>query len=100
MPAPDIAPARRSWFVYVVQLPQGVDRDEVIGRLKREGVSSKPYMPVIHLQPYYRERFGYSAGDFPVAEDIASRSLALPFYPSMQRADVERVVATLERAIG
>lgn len=98
-PAPDAAPARRSWFVYVVQLPQGVDRDEVIGRLKTEGVSSKPYMPVIHLQPFFRERFGHAEGDFPVAEDIAARSLALPFYPSMTHDDVERVVLTLERAV-
>lgn len=98
-PAADSGAARRSWFVYVVQLPQGVDRDEVIGRLKAEGVSSKPYMPVIHLQPFYRERFGYAPGDFPVAEDVAARSLALPFYPSMHRTDVERAVAALERAI-
>ncbi|MFT4050280.1 MAG: DegT/DnrJ/EryC1/StrS family aminotransferase [Solirubrobacterales bacterium] len=98
-PAPDLAPAKRSWFVYVVQLPAGVDRDEVIGKLKGEGVSSKPYMPVIHLQPYYRERFGYAPGDFPVAEDVAARSLALPFYPSMRRSEVERVVTTLEGAI-
>ncbi len=99
LPAANQPPARRSWFVYVVQLPQGVDRDEVIGRLKNLGVSSKPYMPVIHLQPYFRERYGYAEGDFPVAEDVASRSLALPFYPSMRRSDVERSVAALEEAI-
>lgn len=98
-PAPNEGEARRSWFVYVVQLPAGVGREAVIGRLKADGVSSKPYMPVIHLQPYYRERFGYAPGDFPIAEDVASRSLALPFYPSMRRADVERAVAALEKAI-
>jgi perosamine synthetase len=98
-PAPDKGSAKRSWFVYVVQLPAGVDRDEVIGRLKAEGVSSKPYMPVIHLQPFYREKFGYAPGDFPIAEDIAARSLALPFYPSMTREEVERAVETLQRAL-
>ncbi len=99
VPAVDNSPERRSWFVYVVQLPTGIDRDEVIGRLKNVGVSSKPYMPVIHLQPYFRERYGYAEGDFPVAEDVAARSLALPFYPSMRRSDVERAVAALEEAI-
>jgi perosamine synthetase len=98
-PAPDVGPASRSWFVYVVQLPAGVDRDAVIGLLKAEGVSSKPYMPVIHLQPYFREKFGHAPGDFPVAEDIADRSLALPFYTALKRGDVERVVETLGRAI-
>lgn len=99
LPCPDEGQAKRSWFVYVLQLPHGVDRNEVIGRLKAEGVASKPYMPVIHLQPFYRERFGYAPGDFPIAEDIAERSLALPFFPSMKREDVERAVTALEKAI-
>ena len=98
-PAPDSGLGRRSWFVYVVQLPKGVDRDEVIGRLKADGVSSKPYMPVIHLQPFFRERFGFAPGDFPIAEDVAERSLALPFFPAMKRSDVERAVAALEKAV-
>jgi perosamine synthetase len=98
-PAVDTGQAKRSWFVYVVQLPEGVDRDEVIGRLKSDGVSSKPYMPVIHLQPFYREKFGYAPGDFPIAEDVAARSLALPFYPSMKREEVERAVETLQRTL-
>ena len=63
---------KRSWFVYVAQLPEGSDRDEIIHRLEADGVSSKPYMPVIHLQPFFRERFGYAPGDFPIAEDIAA----------------------------
>lgn len=98
-PAPDQGAARRSWFVYVVQLPAGIDRPAVMERLRAEGVSSKPYMPAIHLQPFFREQYGHAPGDFPIAEDIAERSLALPFYPSMRRDDVERVVSTLERAL-
>jgi perosamine synthetase len=97
--SPDANGDKRGWFVYVVQLPEGSDRDEVIHRLAAEGVSSKPYMPVIHLQPYFRERFGYAPGDFPVAEGIADRSLALPFFPAITEAEVDRAVATLERAL-
>lgn len=97
--SPDANGDQRGWFVYVVQLPEGADRDTVIHALRDEGVASKPYMPVIHLQPFYRERFGYSPGDFPVAEGIADRSLALPFFPAMTEADVDRAVATLERAL-
>lgn len=99
IPAPDAGLARRSWFVYVVQLPRGIDRGALMKRLKGEGISSKPYMPAIHLQPYYRRRYGYSSGDFPIAEDVAERSLALPFYPSMRRDQVERVAESLERAL-
>ncbi|MFY9265283.1 MAG: DegT/DnrJ/EryC1/StrS family aminotransferase [Solirubrobacterales bacterium] len=100
LPYPDTGGDRRGWFVYVVQLPAGIDRDQVIGRLADDGIASKPYMPVIHLQPYYRGRFGYAPGDFPIAEDVAARSLALPFYPSMTEADVDRVVGALRRVLG
>jgi perosamine synthetase len=85
----------RSWFVYVVQLPRGADRDAVIRALGARGVQSKGYMPCIHLQPYYRERFGFRGGEFPVAEDISARSLALPFFGRMEEAQVDRVCATL-----
>lgn len=99
LPCSDEGANRRSWFVYVIQLPNGVDRDGVIGSLADQGVASKPYMPVIHLQPYYRDKFGYAPGDFPIAEDVANRSLALPFFPSMTEADVDRAVSALRDAL-
>ena len=79
------APERRSWFVYVVQLPAGADRDAVIAELDQRGVASKAYLPCIHLMPFYRERFGFRGGEFPVAEEVAARSLALPFFGAMER---------------
>lgn len=97
--SPDANGDKRGWFVYVVQLPEGLYRDAVIHQLAAEGVASKPYMPVIHLQPFYRERFGYAPGDFPVAESIADRSLALPFFPTITEAEVDRAVSTLQRAL-
>ena len=48
-------------------------------------MQSKPYLPAIHLMSYYRERFGHRPGEFPVCEDVAARSLALPFFPEMSR---------------
>ena len=54
-------------------------------RSRERGVASKAYLPCIHLMPHYRERFGYREGEFPVAEDVAARSLALPFFPEMTR---------------
>jgi perosamine synthetase len=98
-PCPDFDSEQRGWFVYVLQLPAGVDRDEVMARLAADGVASKPYLPAIHLQPLYRERFGYAPGDFPFAEDVADRSLALPFFPSMTEGDVDRAVASLAAAL-
>jgi perosamine synthetase len=100
LPCPDRAGDARGWFVFVIQLPRGVDRDTVIRRLTALGVQSKPYLPAIHLMSFYRERFGHRRGEFPVCEDIAERSLALPFYPEMGEEQVERVVGALSRALG
>ncbi|HEV3127342.1 MAG TPA: DegT/DnrJ/EryC1/StrS family aminotransferase [Solirubrobacteraceae bacterium] len=95
LPCPDTGGARRGWFVYVVQLPRGEDRDEVVRALAERGVPSKPYFPAIHLMSFYRERFGHREGEFPVCEDVAGRSISLPFFPDMDASQVERVSAAL-----
>ena len=89
----------RSWFVYVVQLPPGVDRDATIVALRDRGVQSKPYLPAIHLFAFYRERFGHRPGEFPVAEDVAARSIALPFFPALTQGEVEEVARTLRAVL-
>jgi len=85
--------------VFVVQLPRGVDRDETVRALAASGIQSKPYLPAIHLMSFYRERFGHRAGEFPVCEDVAARSLALPFFPAMSEGQVARVSAQLRALI-
>ncbi len=99
MPCADRGNAKRSWFIYVVQLQKGVDRERVIKELAQKGIASKAYMPAIHLQPYYRERYGFKGGEFPVCEDIAERSLALPFFPGLKESEVDRVCEELESAL-
>ena len=102
LPCPDTGGDRRGWFVFVVQLPRGADRAATIRALAARGIQSKPYLPAIHLMSFYRQRFGHREGEFPVCEDVAARSLALPFFPAMTETEVERVAsalrATLERA--
>ena len=97
---PDRGEGRRSWFVYVLQLPVGTDRDAVMASLAGEGIDSKAYLPCIHLMPHYRERFGFREGQFPVAEAVSERSLALPFFTAMGEGEVERVAAALASALG
>ena len=99
LPCPDAGGDRRSWFVYVVQLPPGIDRDGAIRALRERGVDSKPYLPAIHLMSFYRERFGHREGEFPVCEDVARRSIALPFFPELTDGQVERVVEALRAVI-
>jgi perosamine synthetase len=100
LPCPDAGGAVRGWFVFVVQLPEDVDRDGAVGALRELGVQSKPYLPAIHLMSYYRERFGHRPGEFPVCERVAAASLALPFFPAMMQPQVERVAEALGRVIG
>ncbi|NLT05995.1 MAG: DegT/DnrJ/EryC1/StrS family aminotransferase [Solirubrobacterales bacterium] len=100
LPCPDADGDRRSWFVYVVQVPPGVDRDATIRALREHGIQAKPYLPAIHLMSFYRERFGHRAGEFPVCEDISARSLALPFYPELSEGEVERVVEAVRGVVG
>jgi perosamine synthetase len=95
LPCADAGGDERSWFVYVVQLPDTLDRDATIEQLRAAGVDSKPYLPAIHLMSFYRERFGHREGEFPVCEEISRRSLALPFYPELTEAEVERVTRAL-----
>jgi perosamine synthetase len=100
LPLPDRGGARRSWFVYVVRVPRdgATQRDGVIRALRERGIDAKPYLPAIHLYAFYRERFGHREGEFPVTEDVAARSLALPFFPQMTEGQVARVSEAL-RAI-
>jgi perosamine synthetase len=99
LPCSDRGGDVRGWFVFVVQLPRGVDRDGVVHRLAASSIQSKPYLPAIHLMSFYRERFGHREGQFPVCEDVAARSLALPFFPSMTEGEVARVAAVLSDAL-
>ena len=89
----------RSWFVYVVKLPEGADRDGVAARLIEGGVATAPYVPSIHLQPYMRERYGFREGMLPVSEDCSARTLALPFHSRLERDDQEFVVETLRASL-
>jgi perosamine synthetase len=100
LPCPDAGGDRRGWFVYVVQLPRGTDRDEAVLALRELGVASKPYLPAIHLMSFYRERFGHRPGQFPACEDVAARSLALPFFPQLTEGQVARVAEALREVLG
>lgn len=90
--------ARVNWFVYVVRVDAAIDRNALAERLAADGIPTRPYFSAIHLQPYYRERFGYRPGDFPVAERVANSTLALPFWNTMTESQVLRVADALESA--
>jgi dTDP-4-amino-4,6-dideoxygalactose transaminase len=95
---PYIAPTttRMSWFVYVVRIRPPVERDGIMARLHEANIPSKPYFTPIHLQPFYRQRFGYAPGDYPVTEELGRISLALPFSSVMTEEQVSIVCDCLK----
>jgi dTDP-4-amino-4,6-dideoxygalactose transaminase len=100
LPLADDADHVRSWFVYVVALPAGSDREAVIAGLERRGVATARYLPCIHLQAYMRERYGFREGLCPVAEAASARTLALPFHARLDEGDQAYVAASLREALG
>ena len=96
---PLILPRRAiSWFVYVVRLPEQVDRDSVRAALARRGIASGSYFAPIHLQPAWRAYSG-AANALPVTESIARRTLALPFFNRIAANQQKEVAVALEEAI-
>ncbi len=93
---------RMSWFVYVVRLDDRysqADRDRILEGLRAAGIQCSNYFTPIHLQPFYREKFGFKPGDFPVTEALSARTVALPFHCRITDTDVERVVAAFRKLL-
>jgi len=93
---------KMSWFVYVVRLNKRYlqkDRDKIIKEMSKRGIQTSNYFPCIHLQPFYRKRFGYKLGDFPVAENVSQRTIALPFYNNLKEREINYVVKNLKEII-
>ncbi|HOJ88841.1 MAG TPA: DegT/DnrJ/EryC1/StrS family aminotransferase [Pseudothermotoga sp.] len=87
------------WFVYVVKLDEKINRDRVIDYMSSHGVQVRNYFAPVHLQPFYKELFGYSNGMLPVTEKISKSTLAIPFYTTMTLQEQQTVVDILKEAV-
>lgn len=90
---------RMSWFVYVIQVDESINREELAKRLGERGIPVRPYFLPIHLQPYMIEMFDYRIGDYPVTEKLGKTGLALPFSSVMTRDQVNVVVEILKEEL-
>lgn len=91
-----------SWFVMVVRLTDeysAQDRDRILDSLRKQGIGCSNYFPAIHLQPFYRERFGHQCGQFPVCEALCDRTVALPFHGLLSEQEVETVCKALRQLL-
>lgn len=83
--------------LYVIEIDQ---RNEVFLSLRQSGIGTQIHYIPVHFQPYYRERFGYRAGDFPAAEAYYRRCLSIPIYPKMTDENVDQVIAAVREVAG
>jgi len=90
---------RMSWFVYVVRFDASLNRDDIASRLAGKSIPTRNYFPPIHLQPYFREQFGFRAGQFPVTERVSASTLALPFHTNLSEREIEQVCTALSASI-
>src|SRR5450631_1783305 len=101
---PDVRPeANPAWHLYPIRLDLEkftTDRPQIFRALRAENIGvNVHYMPV-HLHPYYRERFGYNGGEFPVAEDSYARLISLPMFHGMSDQDAEDVIEAVKKVVG
>lgn len=98
IPAPDAPGTRHAYHLYTVSIdPQALrlDRDGFMAALREAGIGTGVHFRPVHLQRWYRERYGYHQGQFPHAESIGETTLSLPLSPALQDPDVERVIANV-----
>jgi perosamine synthetase len=101
---PTVEPAvKPSWFVFVVRLETRFtedERDRIIKGLRNHDIGAAAYFPCIHTQPAYQQKFGFRKGQFPIAESVSQRTIALPFYNDLSARDIDLVCQTLQVMIG
>lgn len=85
---------------YVVRVPAGnALRNKIMERLQAANIQSRPGTHAVHRLGYYKDRYGYQAGDFPRAVEAEDTTITLPIFPGMTDADQDLVVATLKGAL-
>lgn len=92
------ASAEPAWHLYPIRIDPsrfGMTRDDAVRALRQAGIGVTVHYIPVTMHPYYRRRFGFRAGDFPVAEGAYRRLISLPMFHAMSDADVVRVVSTI-----
>lgn len=86
--------------MYSILLPSQEMRENIKRKLNEANIMSKVYFNPVHLQSIYREKYGYTEGILPRTEDIAKRVLTLPFFPTLQRDEMDAVSAIVLKYSG
>jgi dTDP-4-amino-4,6-dideoxygalactose transaminase len=89
---------RHARHLFTVLVPPQ-KRDQLLWALQQRGIGVAVNYRPIHLLKYYRENFRFKEGDFPVAEEIGSRTISLPLYPDLSQDEIAYVVQVLNEEL-
>lgn len=90
--------AKSSWHIYPIQI-QGADRKKIFDALQKQGIGVQVHYMPLHLHPFYKNKFGYKKGDFPIAEKYYERAITLPLFPKMTEKEIKRVIKVVKKII-
>lgn len=96
------AEVRSSWHLFPIRLRLerlAADRAQVFRALRAENIGVNVHYIPVHLHPYYRDRFGYKGGEYPVAEQAYERLISLPMFHGMTERDVEDVIHAVHKVL-
>lgn len=88
-----------SWFVYVIQVNEAVNREDMMDFLIENGVSCRPYFTPIHIQPFIKELLKCKEEDFPFSTAAGRKSIALPFYNDLSMEEVNYVCSIIRKSL-
>ena len=89
---------KSAWHLYTIQL-NGPDRRVIFDKLQENGIGAQVHYIPLHLQPFYKNKFGFNIGDFPVAEGYYNRAITLPLFPKMTNKEVESVIRIIKKLV-
>jgi perosamine synthetase len=90
-----------SWHLYVIQIDEkvfGISRNEFIEKLKEAGIGTSVHYLPLHMHPYYIDKYGFKAKDFPVAQSLFQKMVSLPIYPTLSDSEIARIADAVREA--
>jgi perosamine synthetase len=90
---------KSAWHIYYIRLKDYKNRQSLFKKLREAGIGVQVHYIPVHLQPYYKENFGYNGGDYPKAERYYNSTITLPLYPNIKDDDIKYVIEKLKKVI-
>ena len=100
LPIPRIASDEHAWHLFIIQLELDeiiIGRDRFIELMSEEGIGTSVHFIPLHMQPYWRDKYGLKLEDFPVATAVFERIVSLPIYSKMTDSDIDRVIQAVRK---